>query len=827
MNRRTPGYVDSSLSAQERADDLLQRMSIEEKMGQIVGYMPENGSIEKLEKEYPQGAGEVAMLFVGGLDSKESVVEKVTRLQNKIMELSAHNIPAIFHVETLTGAMLPEATSFPTGIGQASTWNPGLQKELAGIIRKQARAVGVSHAFAPVLDLNRDPRFGRQGETYGEDPALAAAMGTSYVLGLQNDGNLQEGMLACAKHFIGYHMTQGGIHAASTPVPPRILREVYAKPFQAAMTLAGMKSIMNTYSSIDGEVVAGSRKYLTELLREEMGFDGLIVSDYVSISELHSRHKVAESKTDAGEMSLKAGMEVELPSKESYNDELMQRIRDGKVAIEFLDQAVRRVLIAKFELGLFENPYPMSSDAVERIYADPVNEATGLEAARQSIVLLKNNGVLPLRRKAQKKIVVIGHHATSVRSLFGGYSYTSLFDAMHNVGNTMAGVDFEKISNLDASEFGAAKSHYTYPGSIVQVESPKTEELVRKHYPACNNLLEQIILECPNAEVTYSYGYAYVGNDTSMHDKALAEAEEADVVILTLGGKHGWGMFSTTGEGIDATNIGLPECQESFIRKLAALKKPTIAVHFDGRPISSDMADEHIDAVLEAWNPGQYGAKAVTDILFGDYNPAGRLPVSIAYNAGQVPLFYNHDQGSSYHVGTMNDYTSYLDSPREPRYYFGHGLSYTSFQYSNMTVSKESYEPDERLIVSIDIANTGALQGEEVIQLYIRDPYASMVRPVQQLAGFARIPLEPGETKTVVFTMEMSQLAFLDADMKWKIEAGEIEVMVGASSNDIRVVRTFKIRSDRFIDGKTRGFYAEAKVRATGATPLVGKRQCC
>lgn len=814
MDTKTRIYLDSSLSAQERADDLLRRMSIEEKMGQIVGYMPDKGSIEKLEQDYPQGAGEVVMLFAGELENKESVVDKVTRIQDKIMELSDHGIPAIFHLETLAGALLPEATSFPPGIGQASTWNPALQKELAKVISNQARAVGVSHAFAPVLDIARDPRFGRLGETYGEDPALAAAMGTAYVSGLQNDGNLKEGVLACAKHFVGYHMTQGGIHAAATPIPPRMLREVYAKPFQAAITLANMKSIMNTYSSIDGEPVVGSHKYLTEFLRKEMGFNGMIVSDYTSIAELYTRHMVAETRTDAGEWSLKAGMDVELPSKDCYNDELMQRIRDGKVDMEILDQAVRRVLIAKFELGLFENPYPMPSDAVERIYTDPKNKETSLEAARQSIVLLNNNGVLPLQRNTQKKIAVIGHHAASTRSLFGGYSYTSLFDAMLNVGNTMAGVDFEGISNLGASEFGVAKNHYTYPGSIVQVESAKTEELVRKHYPTCNNLLEQIILECPNAEVTYAYGYAYAGNDTSMHDEALAVAAQADVAILTLGGKYGWGMFCTTGEGIDATNIGLPECQESFIRKLAALKKPTVAVHFDGRPISSDMADQHIDAILEAWNPGQYGAKAVTDILFGDYNPAGRLPVSVAYNAGQVPLFYNHDHGSSYHVGTANEYTSYLDCPREPRYYFGHGLSYTSFGYSNMTVSKEAYEPTEQVIVTIDITNTGEAFGEEVVQLYIRDKYASIVRPVQELAGFVRVPLQPNEKGTVQFRMDLSQIAFLDASMKWKIEAGEIEVMVGASSHDIRAKGSFRICSDLYIDGRARGFYASTSIQS-------------
>lgn len=811
MKDREYKYLDTSLSAQERAEDLLQRMSVEEKMGQIVGYMPEKGSVEQLEMSYPQGAGEVVMLFAGELENKEAVVDKVTQIQKKIMELSKHNIPAIFHLETLAGALLPEATSFPTGIGQASTWNPELQKELAEIISSQARAVGVSQAFAPVLDISRDSRFGRQGETYGEDPALAAAMGSAYVSGLQNDGNLKRGVLACAKHFLGYHMTQGGVHAGSTPIPPRMLREVYAKPFQAAITNADMRSIMNTYSSIDGEAVVGSKKILTDLLREEMGFSGMVVSDYTSIVDLYSKFKLCQNNTDAGERALRAGMDVELPSKDCYNDELMQRFKDGKIEIDILDQAVRNVLIPKFELGLFENPYPKSCEKIEQIYADPKNEQTSLESARQSIILLKNNDILPLKRSKQK-IAVIGHHAASTRALFGGYSYTSLFDAMLNAGNTMEGVDFEKISNLSASEFGADKDHYTYPGSIVQLESSNTEMLVRKHYPKCSSLLEQIIVECPDAEVTYSYGYAYAGDDTSMHDEALRAATEADLIILTLGGKHGWGMFCTTGEGIDSTSINLPECQESFIRKLAAVNKPTVAIHFDGRPISSDMADQHADAILEAWNPGEYGAKALTDILFGDYNPAGRLPISIAYNAGQIPLFYNHEPGSNYHAGTGNGHTSYLDCSREPRYYFGHGLSYTTFAYSNLYISKEIYEPSDLVKVAVDITNTGELHGEEVVQLYISDKYASMVRPVQELAGFIRVPLASNETKKIEFMMEMSQFAFLDADMRWKIEAGDIEVLVGASSNDIRVRGVFRINSDLFIDGKTRGFYADVEL---------------
>jgi len=804
-------YLDPSLSAEERAEDLVGRMSLEEKMGQIVGFLPQGESLEQFAREHPQGVGHVSMLFAGRLSSRQEVAEKVRELQQKIMELSDHHIPAIFHIETLTGALMPDATSFPSGIGQASTWNPQLQRQLADVIRRQAHAVGARHAFAPVLDISRDSRFGRQGETYGEDPALASAMGVAYVSGIQADGHLQAGLLACAKHFLGYHASLGGIHAASTPIPPRMLREIYARPFQAAITEANLKSVMNTYSSIDGEAVAASQGILTSLLREEMGFCGLTVSDYTSISELHTRHKLCRTKTEAGERALIAGLDVELPSKDCFNEELLRKFRRGDLDVSILDRAVRHVLIAKFELGLFEDPLPLMREEIDLIYQHPLNRRVGLNAARQSLVLIKNNGVLPLERKKQK-IAVIGHHAASVRALFGGYTFATLAENMLGIGNTMAGVDFEKISNLSETDFMDDRNHFTYPGSRVHVERPEIELMLKKQYPGICHLLEQLRKACPDAEISYSYGYAYAGHDTSMHEKALATAAEADVVILTLGGKHGWGLSCTTGEGIDSTDINLPECQESFIHKLGELGKKTIAIHFDGRPISSDMADRHIDAIIEAWNPGQYGAEAITDVLFGDYNPAGRLPVTVAYNSGQIPIFYNHDNGSSYHVGTMNELTSYTDCPREPRYPFGHGLSYTTFEYSNLRIGKEAYDPDETLQVSIDIRNVGDRFGEEVAQLYVSDTYASVVRPVQQLAGFARVPLAPLEKRTVVFTMPLSMFAFLDAGMKWKVEAGEMRVMVGASSADIRAEGQFAILQDRYVHGATRGFYAQVDI---------------
>lgn len=804
-------YKDPTLSPEERAEDLLSRMSLEEKLGQLQGYNPAAWSNDNLEEDYPYGVGEVSFLVASEMESKEQVVEALREIQEKVMSLSKHRIPAIFHMETLCGALMPEATSFPSGIGQASTWNPDLQKKMAEIISRQARAIGVTQAFAPVLDISRDSRMGRQNESYGEDPTLASAMGTAYVQGIQKDGNLKDGVMATAKHFLGYMNSQGGIHAATCHIPERQLVEIFAKPFQAAITQGGLKSVMNSYGAINGEPVAGSKKILTNLLRDEMGFDGITVSDYTSIAELWRRQKVCKNAVEAGKRALESGIDVELPSGECYNYELLELIKTGEIDVELLDGAVKRILTVKFALGLFENPYPTDSEKITVVFNQPENEALSLQMAKESLVLLKNDGILPLERKISK-IAVIGHHATSLRALFGGYSFMSMAEPLLGVKNTMAGVQTDKLSNDEKEEHNARESRTTYSGSNVEVENPKLEDMAKKYYPKSKNLLEQLKEECPNAEILYSYGYPYAGDDESGHEEALEIAKEADVVILTLGGKAGWGVSCTTGEGIDSTNINLPKCQESFIEKLGKLGKKSVGIHFDGRPISSDAADRYLNAIIEAWSPGEKGAQAITAAIFGDYNPGGKLPVSVAYNAGQIPVFYNHENGASYDVGTISAFNSYVDIPHTPRYHFGHGLSYTTFEYSDLRLNKKKYEPYETLCVSVDIENTGHMAGDEVVQLYIRDPYASMVRPVKELAGFKRIWLNPNEKRTITFRIKLSQFAFLDAEMKWKVEAGAMDVLVGSSSNDIRLHDSFEITSDLYVDGKTRGFFAETEV---------------
>lgn len=798
-------YQDVKLSPEERAQDLFSRMSLEEKMGQVQCYSAVHTMGHDMAETLPHGAGQVSCLIASALTDYRTVAAMIRRDQEKLMTLSEHHIPAIFHIETLTGTLIPGATSFPSGIGQAATWDPALQKKMARVIGRQTRAVGFRQGLAPVLDISRDPRFGRQGESYGEDPTLASAMGTAYVCGLQNDGNLQDGVLATSKHFLAFQAGEGGIHTARCAVPARELREVHAKPFQAAITDGALGSVMNSYATINGEPVVGSTEILTNLLRKEMKFKGLTVSDYSSVEQLYSIHKVCETKEDAGERALHSGMDSELPTVEGYNEALAQRFRSGAADVQELDRAVLHLLTAKFELGLFENPYPAEQQELdEAFHADAAREVS-LQTARESLVLLKNDGTLPLHAHG-KKIAVIGYHAASVRALFGGYSFAAMRENTLGVRMTMAGVQVENSSPSNQSQ------SQCFPGSAVALENPEVDAMLRGCYPDIQSLLESLRAACPDAEITYAYGYPYAGDDESHFAEALTAAEQADYVILTLGGRYGWNVASTSGEGIDMMNVNLPPCQEKFLRALAKLNKPAVAVHFDGHPISSDAAEETLNAILEAWTPGECGAQAITEVLLGQYNPGGKLPVSVARNAGQVPVYYAHENGSGYNVGGGVGNSSYVDGPREPRYFFGYGLSYTTFAYSNFKLSKTKYLPEETLEAEVTLKNTGICAGEEVVQLYAADLCRSMAHPVMELVGFRRVALAAGEEKTVRFKLSISQLAFLDTAMRWKIEAGEMELQVGTSSKELPLTAHFRILQDAYIEGSSRGFCAKSNL---------------
>ena len=499
-------------------------------------------------------------------------------------------------------------------------------------------------------------------------------------------------------------------------------------------------------------------------------------------------------------------MDQEVHFKSCFNEELMGWFQDGSADVEILNTAVRRILTAKFRMGLFEHPFALTGEELHSSFHHASDQEVSLKSALESLVLLKNDGVLPLS-KGIKKIVVIGKQASTARIYYGGYTHFSMAEGMEAAVATMAGVQTEKGTVTATVE--------TIPGTPIQKDdAPIFEEILKRQNPKVKSLLEEIRSALPETEVTYAEGYTHAGNDCSGHAEALEAAKNADVVIVVLGGKHGTSSIASMGEGVDAADINLPECQEEFLKKVGALKKPVVGVHFNGRPISSDAADRYCNAILEAWNPSEYGGTAIRQVLLGEYNPSGRLPLTVARSSGQIPIYYNHPNGSSYHQGESIAFADYVDMPHTPRYYFGHGLSYTTFAYSDLKLEKKEYGAKENIRFSVTVKNTGGMAGTEVVQIYVRDVFASMTRPVKELAGFARVSLEPGEAKNVGFTMKPGQLAFLNRDMEWLVEKGEIELMAGSSSEDIRLRDAFRITESRIVDGKTRGFYAEARIEA-------------
>lgn len=751
-------YQDVNRTPQERAAALLAELNLDEKMAQVNCIFPFGESyndMEKIAADTPFGIGEVSTLEMRRIGTLEEAARWQRDVQRIVMENSPHHIPAVFHMEGLCGAFIQDTASFPAGIGRGAGFDTGLEERIAETVSRQEAACGITHILAPVLDISRDSRMGRQGETYGEDPALASALGAAYTRGIQKGETAGRRTESVAKHFLAFHNSQGGIHGTHSDTPARLLREIYGKPFQAAIAESGLKGIMPSYNSINGEPVSASRTLLNGLLRKEMGFDGLCVSDYGAVGNVHQVQHVGEDAVEAGLLCMQAGM-------------------------------------------------------------------VSLQSARESLVLLKNNGALPLKEADhRKKIALIGPHADCARKFFGGYTHLCMMESTYAVANSIAGVS--GVVQADAATIR------TVPGTNIQSDETEVfDAILRRQKPACRSLLEEMRARLPEAEICYAYGYPVAGADESRFAEALQAVNEADLVILTLGGKHGTCSMASMGEGVDASNINLPPCQEAFIRKAAESGKPLIGVHFDGRPISSDAADAYLDAILEAWSPAECGAEAVVDALIGAYNPGGKLPVSVAYHAGQIPIYYNHPYGSAWHQGESIGFVNYVDLPHTPRYYFGHGLSYTTFSYSDLWISEREIDARGSVRIGAEVSNTGGCEGEEVVQLYLTDRYASMTRPVKELAGFTRISLKPGEKKRVVFEVQASLTAFLDRDMRWKIEKGEIGVEIGSSSEDIRLTGAYSVKNDAWIEGRDRTFYAilQEVRRETDGQQDCGEKDC-
>lgn len=800
-----------SKTPQERAAALLMELSLAEKMAQVNCIFPFGESyadMEKIMEGTPFGIGEVSTLEMRRIETLEEAAAWQRKVQEIVMENSPHHIPAIFHMEGLCGAFIQDTASFPAGIGRGAGFDPELEEKIAEIVSRQEAACGITHVLAPVLDISRDSRMGRQGETYGEDPALASAMGAAYTRGIQQGENAGRRAESVAKHFLAFHNSQGGIHGTHSDTPARLLQEVYAKPFQAAIAQSGLKGIMPSYNSINGEPVSASGTLLNGLLREKMGFEGLCVSDYGAVGNVHHVQHVGEDEAEAGLYCMEAGMDIEMPGRACFGDEMQRMFERDEADLALLDKAVLRVLTAKFRMGLFEHPYALTGEALWETVCHKEDREVSLQSARESLVLLKNKGALPLKGSGErKKIALIGPHADCARKFFGGYTHMCMMESTYAIANSIAGVS--GVVQADEKEIE------TVPGTNIQSdEMEEFDAILRRQKPDCRSLLEEMKNRMPEAEILYAYGYPIAGADESYFEEALQAVKEADLVILTLGGKHGTCSMASMGEGVDASNINLPPCQDAFMKKAAELGKPLIGVHFDGRPISSNIADACLNAVLEAWSPAECGAQAVVDALLGKYNPGGKLPVSVAFHAGQIPVYYNHPYGSAWHQGESIGFVNYVDLPHTPRYCFGHGLSYTTFAYSNLHISNQEINAQESIRIEAVVSNTGTIAGDEVVQLYLSDRYASMTRPVKELAGFKRITLKPGERKKVIFEVQASQMAFLDRDMRWKIEKGAIDVEIGSSSEDIRLTGEFQITGDGWIEGRNREFYAKCKIES-------------
>lgn len=749
-----PAYKDPSFSIDVRLSDLLSRMTLEEKVGQLLcplgwemyeihgNEVCPSGKFKQLIKER-----NVGMLWAtyradpwtkktlaNGLNP-EMAAKAGNALQKYVMENTRLGIPMFLAEEAPHGHMAIGATVFPTGIGMAATWSPELVKEVGQVIAKEIRSQGGHISYGPVLDLTRDPRWSRVEETFGEDPVLSGTLGASMVDGL-GGGNLSQkyATIATLKHFLAYAVPEGGQNGNYASVGIRDLHQNFLPPFRKAID-AGALSVMTSYNSIDGIPCTSNHYLLTQLLRNEWKFRGFVVSDLYSIEGIHESHFVAPTKENAAIQSVTAGVDVDLGG-DAYTN-LCHAVQSGQMDKAVIDTAVCRVLRMKFEMGLFEHPY-----VDPKIAAKTVRRKEHIELARKiaqsSITLLKNeNSILPLS-KMINKVAVIGPNADNRYNMLGDYTAP------------------QEDSNVK-----------TVLDGIITKLSPSRVEYVRgcAIRDTTVNEIEQAIEAARRSEVVIVVVGGSSARDfkTSYKETGAAVAEEGSVSDMECG------------EGFDRASLSLLGRQQELLESLQKTGKPLIVVYIEGRPLEKNWASEYADALLTAYYPGQEGGNAIADVLFGDYNPSGRLPISVPRSVGQIPVYYNQKAPRNH---------DYVEVSSSPLYSFGYGMSYTTFEYSDLQVVQKSARCFE---VSFKVKNTGKYDGEEVSQLYMRDEYASVVQPMKQLKHFERFHLKKGEEKKVTFVLTEEDFFLVNYTLKKVVESGNFHLMIGAASNDIRL----------------------------------------
>ncbi len=759
-------YRDPAAAVSDRVDDLLSRMTLTEKVSQLgavwlARLLPFDS--DRTAQLLPEGIGQVTRIGAStGLGPRESA-ELANSIQRVLVERTRLGIPMVVHEEAVGGFLHRGATTFPQGLGLAATWDVDLMGEVAGVIRAQMLAVGARHNLAPVLDVARDPRWGRVEETYGESPELCARMGVAYVRALQTD-DLAGGVVCTGKHFLGYSGSVGGRNQAPVHLGGRELREVYAEPFAAAVREAGLASIMNSYSSVDGVPVAASRELLTGLLREELGFDGTVVADYFAVKQLSLSHKTAADDAESAVAALGAGLDIELPVLDCYRH-IPEAVRSGRFDEALVNESCARVLAQKFRLGLFEDPYVDPGRAPE-VFDAAGQRALARRAAAEGVVLLHNDGgVLPLD-PAAGRVAVIGPHADDARLLQGDYHYPAHVEIiwqcrLEEVADTLAPAG-ATVDGLGTDELPEAPGAYAAGAHYIRHVTP----------------LAGLRAALGDAAVSYARGCADSGEDRSGFADAVAAAEAADVAILFVGARSGLTLDATVGEARDATDLGLPGVQGELVAAVAATGTPTVVVVISGRVHTLGAEASAAAALLWCVPPGEEGGAALADVLTGAVSPAGRLPVSLPRHVGQLPL--HHDMRNRGHRSEF--YGDYVDCETSALHWFGHGLSYCSFEYAEPQVEPGS--TTAATTVSVAVTNTSDRDGDEVVQLYVTDEVASVARPVRELVGFARVPIPAGATRNVVFGVHPSRLAFHGLDMALATEPGSFTFRVGGSSFD-------------------------------------------
>jgi beta-xylosidase len=734
-----PAYKDPSLPPQQRAADLLKRMTLEEKVDQLSGGRrraqawtdPEGKQIfEGMRKLFREDAQV----------SAHDAAEIRNKAQHYLLEKTRLGIPAIFQGEALHGFMAYGSTSFPQVLGLASTWDPELVQQAFTAAADEMASAGVNQAFTPVLDLSRDPRWGRTEETYGEDPFLVARMGVAAINGLQGPNWMidRHHVLATMKHFAAHGQPESGTNTAPANFSERELRETFLVPFEAAVKEAHVGSVMASYNEIDGIPSHVNPWLLDKVLRQEWGFRGYVTSDGNGLQMLVETHHVAADFAEAARKSLAAGVDYDL-SDGSVFATLADQVREGKVPEAELDQAVKRVLESKFRLGLFENPF-VDPNYAQTITNSPEHQQLALKVAQKSIVLLKNeNNLLPLDLQKLKTIAVIGPNAAEVH--LGGYSRDP------GPGN--------QISILDG-----IRKHVPQNVKVLYSEGCKITTGKQGWSAWYENKVEQ-----PDPKV-----------DAEAIRAAVAVSRKSDVAIVVIGENESTNREAWSEQHLgDRDSLDLLGSQEALVRAIVETGKPTVVFLINGRPLSINYEKDHVPAILEGWYLGEQGGTAAANVLFGDVNPGGKLPISFPKSVGQIPDYYDHKPSRN---------RSYLFEGREPIYPFGYGLTYTQFRFENVRVEPKSIRTGGDAKVFVDITNTGRRAGDEVAQLYIHQRVASRTRPVKELRGFKRLTLDPGQKTTVEFTLTPHDLSLIDFNMKRMVEPGTFDIMVGPNSVD-------------------------------------------